>query len=195
METAPTRPAGVIGQIDRALDATGQIVEAVGDAQLAAATPCREWDVRAVLNHTVSGMHLFAAALSGMDAGAGHEDDWLGSDAQGAFAAAAEIDRAAWHRPDALDGTVDIALGALPGQYAAAVHLTELVVHGVDIAVAIERPDLADDQLCAELLAIMADQGGIDAFRKPGMFDAEVEISADAPAHRRLLAYVGRDWN
>ncbi|MEV0245095.1 TIGR03086 family metal-binding protein [Nocardia sp. NPDC050712] len=192
METAPTRPVGVIGQIDRALDTAEVIVAAITAEQLTAATPCREWDVRAVLNHLVGGMHLFAAALSGMDAGAGHDDDWLSSDPQGAFGAAAEIDRAAWHRPDALEATVEIGLGALPGHFAAAVHLTELVVHGVDLAVAIDRPDLADDQLCADLLTLMAEQGGLDAFRKPGMFDAAVEIAADAPAHRRLLAYAGR---
>ncbi|MEU7764388.1 TIGR03086 family metal-binding protein [Nocardia sp. NPDC049190] len=183
----------VIGQIDRALDATGAIVAAVGDAGLAAPTPCLEWDVRTVLNHTVGGIHLFAAALSGTDAGADHDSDWLGSDPQGAFAAAAEVDRAVWHRPDALDATVDISLGELPGPAAALVHLTEVLVHGVDIAVAIDRPDLADDGLCGELLATMQAMGGIDSFRAPGIFGPEVAVLGDAPAHRRLLAYVGRE--
>ncbi|WP_280243030.1 TIGR03086 family metal-binding protein [Nocardia abscessus] len=183
----------VIGQIDRALDATGAIVAAVGGAGLAAPTPCRDWDVRAVLNHTVGGMHIFAAALSGTDAGAEHESDWLGGDPQGAYAAAAEVDRAAWHRPDALDGTVDISLGELPGPAAALVHLTEVVVHGVDIAVAIDRPDLADDELCGELLATMQAMGGIETFRAPGIFGPEVVVTDDEPAHRRLLAYVGRE--
>jgi hypothetical protein len=168
----------VIGQIDRALDATGAIVAAVGGAGLAAPTPCREWDVRAVLNHTVGGMHIFAAALSGTDAGAEHESDWLGGDPQGAYAAAAEVDRAAWHRLDALDGTVAISLGELPGPAAALVHLTELLVH---------------DELCGELLATMQAMGGIDTFRGPGVFGPEVAVADDEPAHRRLLAYVGRE--
>ncbi|WP_406265925.1 TIGR03086 family metal-binding protein [Nocardia sp. NBC_00881] len=183
----------VIGQIDRALDATGAIVAAVGDAGLAAPTPCPDWDVRTVLNHTVGGMHLFAAALSGTDAGADHESDWLGGDPQGAFAAAAEVDRAAWHRPDALDATVGISLGELPGPAAALAHLTEVLVHGVDIAVAIDRLDLADDGLCGELLATMQAMGGIDSFRAPGIFGPEVVVAGDEPAHRRLLAYVGRE--
>ncbi|MET9289534.1 TIGR03086 family metal-binding protein [Nocardia beijingensis] len=183
----------VIGQIDRALDATGAIVAAVAGAGLTASTPCRDWDVRAVLNHTVGGMHLFAAALSGTDAGADHESDWLGGDPQGAYAAAAEVDRAAWHRPGALEGTVGISLGELPGPAAALVHLTELLVHGTDIAVAIDRPDLADDQLCGELLATMQTMGGIDSFRAPGIFGPEVLVGDDEPAHRRLLAYAGRE--
>ncbi|MEV6429337.1 TIGR03086 family metal-binding protein [Nocardia sp. NPDC051463] len=184
----------VIDQIDRALDMTGAIVATVDDDRLVAPTPCREWDVRAVLDHVVGGMHLFAAALTGMDAGAEHEDDWLGIDPRAAYAAAAEVDRAAWHRPDVLTATVHISMGDLPGSAAAMVHLTELVVHGVDIALAVHRPDLADDELCAELLAAMQAMGGIDGFRKPGMFDAEVPVAADAPAHQRLLGYVGRTW-
>ncbi|WP_040782522.1 TIGR03086 family metal-binding protein [Nocardia pneumoniae] len=183
----------VIGQIDRALDATGAIVAAVEGTGLAAPTPCRDWDVRAVLNHTVGGMHIFAAALSGMDAGAEHDSDWLGGDPQGAYAAAAEVDRAAWHRPGALDGTVGISLGELPGPAAALVHLTEVLVHGVDIAVAIDRPDLADDALCGELLATMHAMGGIDSFRSPGIFGPEIVVAEEEPAHRRLLAYVGRE--
>ncbi|CAM4454981.1 TIGR03086 family metal-binding protein [Nocardia ninae] len=183
----------VIGQIDRALDATSVIVAALDDSTLAAPTPCREWDVRTVLNHTVGGMHVFAAALSGTDSGADHESDWLGGDPQGAYAAAAEVDRAAWHRPDALDNTVHSSLGALPASAAALVHLTELVVHGVDLAVAIGRPDLADDELCGELLATMRSRGGIDQFRGPGVFDAEIPVADGEPGHRRLLGYVGRE--
>ncbi|MFI9508975.1 TIGR03086 family metal-binding protein [Nocardia sp. NPDC052566] len=184
----------VIGQIDRALDATGAIVVAVDAAQLTAPTPCKEWDVRTLLNHLVGDMHVVAAELSGTDPGADHEDDSLGADPQVAWAAAAEIDRAAWHRPDALTGTIRLAGGELPGVAAATVHLIELVVHGCDVAVAIGRPDLADDELCAELLATMHERGGIDAFRKPGVFGPEVAVADDAPAHRKLLAYLGRTW-
>ncbi|ASF11752.1 hypothetical protein NBRGN_075_00270 [Nocardia brasiliensis NBRC 14402] len=183
----------VIGQIDRALEATSVIVAALDDSALAAPTPCREWDVRTVLNHMVGGMHVYAAALSGTDSGADHESDWLGGDPQGAYAAAAEVDRAAWHRPDALDYKVRTPLGTVPASTAALVHLTELVVHGVDIAVAIDRSDLADDELCGELLAIMQSRGGIDRFRVPGVFGAEVAVEDGASAHRRLLGYVGRE--
>ncbi len=34
--------------------------------------------------------------------------------------------------------------------------------------------------------------GGIDGFRVPGMFGSEVACPGAAPAHVRLLAYVGR---
>ncbi|MGV9616364.1 hypothetical protein ACWDPW_30160, partial [Nocardia xishanensis] len=70
----------------------------------------------------------------------------------------------------------------------------EVLVHGVDIALAIDRPDLADDALCAELLSTMRAMGGIDIFRTPGIYEAEVPIPDDAPPHRKLLAYTGRKW-
>lgn len=185
----------VIGRIDRAIDMTGKIVDAVEADRLSAATPCAGWDVRTVLNHTVGGMRVFAAELAGTDPVGSHDDDWLGGDPQAAFAAAAEIDRAAWHRLDVEEATVRLNIGELAAPEAALVHLTEVVVHGIDIALAVERPDLADDALSAELLEIMRETGGVEAFRGPGVFDPEVRIDPDAPPHRQLLAYVGRTWN
>lgn len=185
----------VIGRIDRALDMAGKIVDAVETDRLSAATPCAEWDLRKVLNHLVGGMRLFAAELAGTDPVGAHDDDWLGADPQAAFAAAAEIDRAAWHRLDVPDASVRLRFGVLPAPEAALVHLTEVVVHGVDIALALDRPDLADDELAAELLEIMRETRGVEPFRQPGMFGPELPAPADAPAHRQLIAYLGRTWN
>ncbi|MEV1167648.1 TIGR03086 family metal-binding protein [Nonomuraea sp. NPDC049784] len=182
----------VIDQIDRAITMTTAIVKGLTEDQLGTSTPCPEWDVRAELNHLVGGMRIFAAELTGTDAGADHDSDWLGTDPQGAYATAADLDRAAWHRPDALDTTVRLGFGAVPGSMAALIHLTELLVHGTDLAIATDQEALADEAACEELLAIMR---GMDftPFRRPGMFGPEIEAPADAPAHRRLLAFLGRD--
>lgn len=83
--------------------------------------------------------------------------------------------------------------GTVPAPMAAMIHLTELTVHAIDVAVAIDRLDLVDDASAAALLRSMHELGGIDGFRVPGMFGAAVDVPADAPAHRRLLAYVGRN--
>ncbi|WP_327044733.1 TIGR03086 family metal-binding protein [Microbispora sp. NBC_01189] len=180
----------VIQLIDQAIDATAGIVKGIGDHQWDAPTPCAGWHVRAVLNHTVGGMRIFTAELTG--AGADHEADWLGDDPRAAFAAAGDADREAWHRDGALDHTVHISLGALPGPMAAVIHFTEVLVHGVDLAVATGQEDRVDEPLCEELLATMRGMGGIDAYRLPGVFGPEAEAPAGAPAHRRLLAYLGR---
>ncbi|HLS76406.1 MAG TPA: TIGR03086 family metal-binding protein [Nocardia sp.] len=184
----------VLGRIDRALDTTAAIVAEVGDEQLAAATPCAGWDVRTVLDHLVGGMHIFAAKLSGNDTGAGTAEGWLGSDPQAAYAAAAEIDRAAWRRPDVPTATVQLSIGPVPAPAAVQIHLTELVVHGLDLALATGRTDLIDDALCAELLDTMRYYGGIDTYRAAGLFGPALPVDADAPGHRALLAYTGRKW-
>ncbi|MFQ6393137.1 TIGR03086 family metal-binding protein [Nocardia sp. KC 131] len=181
----------MINRIDRAIDMTAVIVEAVPADRMNAPTPCLEWDLRELLNHLVGGMNIFAAQLHGVDPGRDHHDDWLGADPHGAYIDAAITDRAAWHRPDALERTVRLGFGAVPGSLAAIIHLTELVVHGLDIAVASGLEDLLDQRLCEELLAIMHGMD-FDNFRRPGMFGPECAAAPEAAAHLRLLAYVGR---
>jgi uncharacterized protein (TIGR03086 family) len=182
----------VIEQIDRALAMTGAVVEGLTRDQLAAPTLCPGWDVHTELNHLVGGMRIFAAELTGTESGGAHEDDWLGADPHAAFAVAAGLDRDAWHRPDALRGTVRLGFGAVPGPTAALIHLTEVLVHGVDLALATGQEARADESACEYLLATMR---GMDfsAFRRPGMFGPELTPPAESPAHRRLLAFLGRD--
>ena len=182
----------VVEQIDRALAATGRIVDGVPDGGWSAPTPCPDWDARALTNHLVGGLRMFATAVAGGDGAAGFDVDWLGDDPKAAYRDAAPGASAAWHADGALDGVVRISLGPIPGRLAAVVHLTEIVVHGVDLAVATGQEHAVDEDLCAELLATMHDMGGIDAFRVPDVFGPEVAPPQDAPASRRLLAYVGR---
>ncbi|MEV4397290.1 TIGR03086 family metal-binding protein [Nonomuraea sp. NPDC049607] len=181
----------VIEQIDRALDMTGVIVAGLTGDRLAAPALCPAWDVRTELNHLVGGMRIFAAELTGTDAGAAHEDDWLGGDPRAAFALAARLDRDAWHRPGALDGTVRLGFGELPARMAALVHLTEVLVHGADLALATGQETLVDDDACGELLTVMLAMD-FGAFRRPGMFGPEVPADPGDPDHRRLLAFTGR---
>ncbi|MEW1829312.1 TIGR03086 family metal-binding protein [Streptomyces sp. NPDC088196] len=105
---------------------------------------------------------------------------WLGADPKGAYAEAAEVDRAVWNRPGALDTTVHISLGALPGPTATLIHFTEVCVHGVDLAVATGQQAVLDEELCAELLSVMRGRGGFDAFRVPGVFGPEVQPAPGA---------------
>jgi uncharacterized protein (TIGR03086 family) len=137
-------------------------------------------------------MRIFTTELTGLPSGAEHDADWLGRDPRHAYTQAAVADRAAWRRPGALDTTVHLSLGALPGTMAAVVHLTEVLVHGVDLAVATGQPQRIDDRQCTDLLGTMQDMGGMDSYRVPGLFGAELPAPAGASPHRRLLAYLGR---
>ncbi|MFC4787145.1 TIGR03086 family metal-binding protein [Nocardioides sp. MAHUQ-72] len=182
----------VVDEIARSLATTGAVVAGIGEDQWVLGTPCEGWTVRTVLNHTVGGMRIFAAELEGLPPGADHEADWLGSDPRTAFAEAAHADATAWRRPGALGGTVTLGMGTLPAPMAAVIHLTEVLVHGVDLAVATGQQHLLDEASCERLLATMHAMGGVDAYRQPGMFGPEVAAPADARPHERLLAFLGR---
>ena len=97
----------------------------------------------------------------------------------------------AWRRPDALGATIELGIGALPAELAAWVHLTELVVHGADLAIATGQEALLDQGLAARLLEAMHTLG-FEAFRTPDSFGTELDTSPDSLPHERLLAYLGR---
>jgi uncharacterized protein (TIGR03086 family) len=52
-------------QYQRALLATGHVVAGVRPEQLADPTPCRDWDVRLLLNHIIGGNYTFAEVARG----------------------------------------------------------------------------------------------------------------------------------
>jgi uncharacterized protein (TIGR03086 family) len=180
-----------IDDIELALAATGRLVAGIDGEQWTAPTPCEGWDVATVVNHVVGGMRIYAAELTGTDPGGAHEDDWLGDDPLAAYRDAATRVLAAWRTPGAGQRTVGLSFGAVPAPLAAVVELTEIVVHGLDVAVATGQEDAVDQGQAERLLALMTGMG-IDSFRAPGIFGPEQPAPAGAPAHRRLLAFLGR---
>lgn len=182
----------VIAAIASALGSTHAIVHAVPAHGWQEPTLCSDWMVRDVTNHLVGGLCIFTDELNGVPARADHDSDWLADDPAGAYDTAAADDTAAWGRTDALDGTITIGLGTLPAPLAAVIHLTEVLTHGADIAVAIDREDLIDQDACAALLAAMGSMGGVDPYRVPGVFGPTVPVPAHELPHRQLLGYLGR---
>jgi len=182
----------VIDQIGEAIVATGKIVDGVEDSQWSCSTPCEDWDARALTNHFVGGLRMFAAAITGTEAAGDFSTDWLGADPKAAYYAAAREATAAWHSPGALDKTIELSFGPVPGQLAAVIHLTEIFVHGLDLAVATGQESRVDQEMSQRLLAMMKQAGTIDTFRVPEIFEPEVVPADDAPAHRKLLSFLGR---
>ncbi|MGW5256173.1 hypothetical protein [Streptomyces sp. NPDC004012] len=92
---------------------------------------------------------------------------------------------------DLAKATVRLGFGPVPGPMAALIHLTEVLVHGVDRATAVGRTAVVDQRLCEDLLAHIR-RTGMDAFRRPGMFGPENPAAEGAAAHVRLPAFLGR---
>src|SRR5207253_638475 len=122
-----------------AIDQAGRIVAGVAPDQLGQPTPCTDWDVRTLLNHTVVGVQLF-------DAGARNEpfelsaygEDALGDDPVGAWdaaaAAAAARFREALAEPDVASRTWKQAFGDSPADQAMTVAIIEFQQHAWDLA-------------------------------------------------------------
>jgi uncharacterized protein (TIGR03086 family) len=182
----------VIDQIGEAIVATAKIVDGVEGGQWTSSTPCEDWDARALTNHFVGGLRMFAAAITGTEAAGDFSTDWLGADPKTAYHAAAREATEAWHSPGALDKTIELSFGRVPGHMAAVIHLTEIFVHGLDLAVATGQESRVDQEMSQRMLAMMKQAGTIDTFRVPEVFGPEVTPEDDDPPHRKLLAFLGR---
>jgi uncharacterized protein (TIGR03086 family) len=117
-----------------------------------AATPCAEWDVRALVNHVAQGNLNYVRLLDGAPAAdflRWRDADALGEDPVSGFEASARACATAFSRAGSLDRVVDHPSGKLTGAQALAVRTTDTVIHTWDLA----RAAAADDTLDPELLA------------------------------------------
>lgn len=187
-----------IDPLTRALDATGALVAGVKDDQWSNPTPCSEWDVRAVVNHLVFGNRMFAAILRGepptelANLRQMHGVDHLGSDPLAAYHEAGEELQSAFSQPDVLQRLFQVPAGTVPGAVMLHLRITELLVHGWDIAQATGQPAGQPENLAEEELAFAQGQSAPDVPRTGHPFGPVQEIASDAPAIDRLAAYLGR---
>lgn len=171
-------------------------VRAITADQLTAPTPCREYDVRGLLNHLLFwGPSLIGAAshtLVTPPAASDREvtlteDDW-------ADQLVTQIERlaTAWGSPKAWEGTTRIAgPDPLPAPMIGGMVLTELVVHSWDLACATgQRPGSDPETLefVHRELEKTADFG-----REMGAYGEAVPVASTAPVLDRLLGLAGRD--
>jgi uncharacterized protein (TIGR03086 family) len=207
-------PADPDGRLARALEATARLVDGVRDEQWAAPTGCPGWTVRDLIAHLVGGTRGVAAALRGEAPPDGDQPgtdqpgtdqpgtdqpgtdppgtDPPGTDPAAALRAAGEQARAAFAAPGALERVVSVPAGVVPGAVALHLRLTELLVHGWDLARATGQPttglpeDLAEEELAFSRVQL----GRVPPGRSP--FGPPQPVADDAPAVDRLAALLGR---
>lgn len=172
---------------------TARVVQNVPDT-LDAPTPCRDWDLRTLLNHTIlwtsysaerrAHGESVAEELMTRDftADPGFREDY-----------ARQIGKAvdAWNNPQAWEGERNVMGSAMPAADVGAMLLMEMVLHGWDIARATGQEYLIDDATAAALLDTVEAQA--ELFRKYQGFADAIETGPDATAFDRALALSGRD--
>jgi uncharacterized protein (TIGR03086 family) len=183
----------LIDCLDAAFAATGRLIAKASPDDFGAPTPCSDWDVRMLLNHTIGVVARFGIVASRSGEAVDLTTDWVGTDPSSRFEALAGPTLAAWSTPGALDGPLILPNGrastALDGGRR---NFVDTLVHGWDLATAVGldatiEPALATAALEASEL-IMS-----DGLRGPGRpFAAPVQVGPGASPTDRLVAFLGR---
>ena len=181
-----------------AVRATIALVDQVRPEDLGRPTPCAQWDLAALLAHMTVQHHGFAASAEGAG---GDLETWrvrpLGEDFRGEYAAAAERVLAAFATPDVLDRSFALPeIGPdvkVAGRQAISFHFIDYVVHGWDVARALQRPlELSADLLAAAVPVAEAVPDGERRRRPNASFAPRLDMPAEADSWTRILTLLGR---
>jgi uncharacterized protein (TIGR03086 family) len=174
---------------------TANVLTNVTDEQLSTPTPCEKLSLRDLVAH-VGGLALAFTAAARKDfgeltdnppvEGAPLDDDW-----RSAYPARlAELARA-WQEPGAWEGMTRAGGVDFPGEVGGIIALTEVVIHGWDLAVATGQ-DYDIDRATAEAVlphvTAIAAEGPTE-----GLFGPAVPVADDAPVLDRIMALSGRE--
>ena len=180
MAAASAEAARVVGNVPRnALDTP---------------TPCGDWDLRTLLNHTILWTSYSAERRAHGESVA---EDLMTKDftADPGFREdyAQQIDKAvtAWSAPQAWEGDLNVMGDATPAADVGAMLLMEMALHGWDVARATDQEFTVDDRTAKALEDIV--QAQAELFRKYQGFADAVEPPEDATAFERALTLSGRD--
>jgi uncharacterized protein (TIGR03086 family) len=169
----------------------------IADSDLSRATPCAEWDLRALVAHMTAQHRGFAAAAEGRGADPAvwrptvEEAEPVKAHAE---AAAAVI--TAFSAEDVLDR--DFVLPELgrtvPGRLAVGFHLVDYVVHGWDVARTLGLPyEPGQDVLDLALPIARAVPGGAARLQPDAAFAPALPVPAGAATLDEILLLLGRD--
>ncbi|MHC9294624.1 TIGR03086 family metal-binding protein [Mycobacterium sp. LTG2003] len=182
--------------LTRACERTARLLSGVGDAELDGPTPCEKLTVGELVAHLGRLAVAFAAAARKERSaltetppevgGYQLDEDWRAS-----YPAQLSRLAQAWRVPEAWTGMTRVAGIDLPGDVAGSVALTEVVIHGWDLARATGQPyEVEDDDAEAVLahVASVAAEGPTE-----GLFGPAVAVADDAAPLVRALALSGRN--
>lgn len=169
----------------------------VDDVELAAPTPCPDWNVAALLDHLVGLSHAFTQA-------ARKRTDTPGTAEPPPPPSAAHLSRhwrsrlpvlleelaTAWKDPAAWTGTSQAGGVTMPATALGTVAMNELIMHSWDLARATRQEYFADPRTLEVLIEFLA-QGPAEG--TPGLFGPPVPTDSEAELLDQAVALAGRD--
>jgi len=181
IETAALRMAGLVSAVD--------------DADLDGVTPCAEYRIAALLDHIDGFVGAFTAAgTKTQDPSEGPPGPGKASNLRPDWRTAlpADLDAlvAAWRSDDAYEGTISAGGLSMPADAVAVVAIEELVVHGWDLARALDRPY---DVAAAELSVLDDFFGRFGPEQRGDAYAPERAVAGDASPLDHAIARSGRD--
>lgn len=176
----------LVDALDRTFTHAEEVVAGVRPEQYDDATPCTDWNVRELLTHLIAVVDGLGAAVSGRTA----EPFTLAEDPAAQLHDIAAQAMVGWRSPGALDRVVDGGPGPMPGRALAGINLLDTAAHTWDLAVATGQPATLSDDVASA--ALEASHQIVDDALRPGRFDPEVTVSANATPTDALVAFLGR---
>ncbi|SFS46485.1 TIGR03086 family protein [Saccharopolyspora flava] len=188
----PVRGPELIGLLERSFAATSAVLKAVPPQRRDDPTPCEGWTVGQLGGHLVGGATYFGRSAAGMAPDLPTEEPRsLGDDTTAAFREAVEFNLAAFRRPGVLDADHGFVFGPTPGWVIASISLSEVLLHGWDLARALDLPYSPDDGAVDAVLRFQM-QGSEDQLRAEGMFAPAEQAPPNATPLQELVAFTGR---
>jgi uncharacterized protein (TIGR03086 family) len=183
----------VVARFQAASDTFDEKIHLVGDGSWGAATPCEDWDVRALVNHVVGEMRWVVPLMEGRtvaDVGDALDGDLLGADPTAAWHHACAPAHDAFAAPGAMASTVHLSYGDESAVGYCDQLTFDALVHAWDLARGAGLDDTLPDELVTWAIGWATPIHGM--LTGSGLFGTPVAVADDADAQTRLLAMVGR---
>ena len=157
-----------------------------------APTPCTDWSVRELVDHVTSEQMWVPELLAGTaiaDVGDRFDGDVLGDDPVATWRLAVDAAVAAFAQEGALGRTVELSSGPRAAHEYLDEMVTDLAIHGWDLATALHVDETIDPLTVDRLLIEWTDRAG--ELGHPMFADPLPTEPSDDP-QTRLLAFFGR---
>jgi uncharacterized protein (TIGR03086 family) len=180
--------------LETAIQTTRGVLAGVTREQLGLPTPCASWTVADVINHVVGGQYFFAASMRG-ETPSSDRPDFAAGDFVAAFEDGSAASLAAFGVDGAMERTVHLPFGDMPGSVVVGLAATDTFTHAWDVARATGQPSDLAPELAAGLLerikvGLPPEVRGADG---EAPFGPEQEAPAGSSNADQLAAFLGRN--